>query len=94
MRRLSSTTTATRQMPRKTRKSGPIGLWVKECTELTTPERVRKVPRMVSRKVIRISIVVHALRVPRRCCTTAEWSAAMPVSQGRNEAFSTGSQAQ
>ncbi len=94
MRSASSTTTAISATPRKPRKSGPIGLWVNECTELTTPERVRKVPRMVSRKVTRTRITVQALSVPRRCCTTAECSAAIAVSQGRKEAFSTGSQAQ
>src|SRR6266478_6005566 len=34
---------------KKTRMVGPMALWVKECTELKTPERVMKVPRIVSR---------------------------------------------
>ncbi len=94
MRSASSATEASSAIPRNTRNSGPIGLWVNECTELTTPDRVRNVPRIVSRKVTRTRITVQALSVPRRCWTIAEWSAAMAVSHGRNEAFSTGSQAQ
>ena len=67
---------------------------MKECTELKTPERVMKVPRMVSRKVAMISVTVQPLRAPLRSMTSSECTAAVAVSQGRNEAFSTGSQAQ
>ena len=84
-------TTTTRRNPRS---AGPTADWVNEWTEATTPERVRKVPRMVSEKVPMIRATFHAWSIPRRRCTTAEWMKAVAVSQGRNEAFSTGSQAQ
>ena len=32
----------------KVKNSGPIALWAKACTEDSTPERVRKVPKMTS----------------------------------------------
>ena len=50
--------------PRNTRKVGPMSHWVKECTELKTPERVMKVPRMVSRKLASNSVSVHPLEDP------------------------------
>ena len=40
-----------RQPPGRPGTSARSALWVKECTELKTPERVMKVPRIVSRKV-------------------------------------------
>ena len=73
---------------------GPIALWVKEWTELKTPERVMKVPRMVSRNVASTRVAVQPFRMPLRSTSRAEWRAAVAVSQGRNDAFSTGSQAQ
>ena len=65
-----------------------------ECTELKTPLRVMKVPRMVSRKLASDRLTVHSLRVCLRSWTIAEWRKAVAVSQGRKEAFSTGSHAQ
>ena len=73
---------------------GPMALWVNECTELKTPERVMKVPRIVSRKLASTSVIVQPFRMPLRSVRIAEWSAAVAVSQGSSEAFSTGSQAQ
>ena len=73
---------------------GPMALWVKEWTELKTPERVMKVPRMVSRKVARTRVAVQPLRISLRSTSSAECRAAVAVSQGRKDAFSTGSQAQ
>ncbi len=93
-RKASSTTEKTRAAARKTRIVGPIALWVKEWTELKTPERVMNVPRMVSRNVARMSVVVQPFRIPFRSVRIAECSAAVAVSQGRNDAFSTGSHAQ
>ena len=46
---------------RKTRIVGPIALWVKEWTELKTPERVMNVPRIVSRNVASTSVHGPAL---------------------------------
>ncbi len=90
MSRMETTSTT----PRKTRKVGPIADWVNECTELKTPLRVMKVPRMVRRKLPSDRLNVHSFSVCRRSCTIAEWRKAVAVSQGRNEAFSTGSHAQ
>ena len=53
-----------------------------------------KVPRMVSENVDTRSDRFHTRSIPRRSCTITEWTKAVPVSQGRKEAFSTGSHAQ
>ena len=66
---------------------------VKECTDSSTPERVRKVPRMVREKVAMTNDRFQMRRIPRRSWTITECRKAVAVSQGRNEAFSTGSQA-
>ena len=44
----------------------------KACTELMTPERVRKVPRMVSAKVATESDRFQTRINPRRSCTRTE----------------------
>src|SRR5579862_4471439 len=66
----------------------------KACTELTTPERVRKVPKMASRNVVKISHMFHIFIMPRFSCIITECRKAVMVSQGSSEAFSTGSHAQ
>src|SRR5450759_2235363 len=66
----------------------------KACTELTTPLRVRKVPRMHSKKVENTSHTFHTFIMPRFSCIITECKNAVPVSHGNREAFSTGSQAQ
>ena len=66
----------------------------KACTELTTPLRVRKVPRMHSKNVEKTSQTFHTRSIPRFSCIITECRKAVPVSQGISEAFSTGSQAQ
>ncbi len=76
------------------RMNGPIWLSEKACTESSTPERVRKVPRIVSENVAHSSDRFQTRSIPRRSCTITEWRYAVPVSHGRNEAFSTGSHAQ
>ena len=63
-------TTSTR--PRKIKKVGPISDWVKLCTELKTPLRVMKVPRMVSRKQASDRLTVHSFKVCRRSWTIDE----------------------
>lgn len=65
-----------------------------ECTDATTPERVRNVPRMVSANVAITSTKFHACNMPRLTCTTAEWTNAVATSHGISAAFSTGSHAQ
>src|SRR5215471_16867642 len=66
----------------------------KACTELTTPLRVRKVPSMHNKKVQNTSHTFHTFIMPRFSCIITECRKAVPVSQGSNEAFSTGSQPQ
>src|SRR5215216_865664 len=72
----------------------PIGDSVNECTESRTPDRVRNVPKMVSENVASNSDRFHTRSMPRRSWTITEWMKAVPVSHGRNDAFSTGSHAQ
>jgi len=62
------------------------------CTELSTPERTRKVPSRLSEKAEIASSTVQALKLPRFSVTASECISAVPTSQGMNEAFSTGSQ--
>ncbi len=45
----------------------------KACTEVMTPDRVRKVPRMVRAKVATESDRFHTRISPRRSCTSTEW---------------------
>src|SRR5207237_299813 len=64
------------------------------CTELTTPLRVRNVPKIQSRKVQKTSHTFHTFIMPRFSCIITECRNAVPLSQGSSEAFSTGSQPQ
>src|SRR5437660_10727294 len=64
------------------------------CTELTTPLRVRKVPKIESPNVEKISHTFHVFSMPRFSCIITECRNAVPVSQGIKDAFSTGSQPQ
>ena len=47
-----------------------------------------------SEKVMMASRTVHTFSASRFSITSAEWSSAVPASQGMKEAFSTGSQNQ
>jgi hypothetical protein len=58
------------------------------------PERVRKVPKIVSQNVMQMRKMFHTFIIPRRSWIMIEWRNAEAVSQGRKAAFSTGSQAQ
>ncbi len=69
-----------------------LGSVAKECTEVSTPERTRKVPSRDSENVAMASNIVQFLKLPRFSVTASEWISAVPTSQGMNEAFSTGSQ--
>ena len=73
----------------KTPRSGSLA---KECTEVRTPERTRKVPRRESAKVRIASRMVQLFSASRFSTTMAECNRAVPTSQGMNDAFSTGSQ--
>ncbi len=75
------------KMPRR-------GSVAKACTEVSTPDRTRKVPISDSEKARIASRMVQTLSAPRFSITTAECNSAVPASHGINEAFSTGSQNQ
>ena len=64
----------------------------KAWTEVSTPERTRKVPSSDSEKAPIASSTVQLLKLPRFSVTASECISAVPISQGMNEAFSTGSQ--
>ena len=66
----------------------------KACTELTRPERVRKVPKMHRKKVAETSTMFQTFIMPFFSCIMTECRKAVPLSQGSSEAFSTGSQPQ
>ena len=70
------------------------GSTAKAWTEVSTPERTRKVPISDSEKARMASRMVQTLSAPRFSITTAECSSAVPASHGISEAFSTGSQNQ
>src|SRR5450755_2538437 len=72
----------------------PMPDCAKACTELTTPERVRNVPKMASRKVVKMSHMFHIFIMPRFSCMITECRNAVMVSHGSREAFSTGSHPQ
>ena len=65
-----------------------------ECTDSSTPDRVRKVARMVRLNVAITSDRFQTRSIPRRSWTITEWRKAVAVSHGRKAAFSTGSHAQ
>ncbi|MNY69165.1 hypothetical protein D3C86_2070610 [compost metagenome] len=68
------------------------GSEAKACTEVSTPERTRKVPSRLSENAAIASSTVQLLNTPRFSVTAREWINAVPTSHGMNEAFSTGSQ--
>src|SRR3954451_14989156 len=80
--------------PKKVRIHGPMGDSVNEWTDSSTPDRVRNVPRIVKENVASNSDRFQMRSIPRRSCTITECRYAVAVNHGRNEAFSTGSQAQ
>src|SRR5204863_8715982 len=69
-----------------------VGSVANACTEVSTPERTRKVPSSDSEKVRIERSMVQTFSALRFSITTAECSSAVPASHGISEAFSTGSQ--
>src|SRR5215813_3668849 len=59
----------------------PIPDCAKACTELTTPERVKNVPKMASRNVVKMSHMFHIFNMPRFSCIITECKNAVMVSQ-------------
>src|ERR1022692_5247867 len=72
----------------------PMPDGAKAWTDLTTPLRVRNVPKTASRNVMKISHTFHIFIMPRFSCIITECRKAVIVSQGRMDAFSTGSHPQ
>ncbi len=68
------------------------GSLAKAWTEDRSPERTMKVPISDSEKVRIASRMVQALSASRFYTKIAECNSAVPMSQGMNETFSTGSQ--
>ena len=84
---VAATSSPSTKMPR-------AGSSAKEWTLVVRPERTRKVPIRERLKVRIDSRMVQLLSASRFSTTMAEWSSAVPASQGISEAFSTGSQNQ
>src|SRR5580698_6642423 len=72
----------------------PIGDWAKACTELTTPERVRSVPKIQRKNEVETSTAFQTFIIPFFSCIITECRKAVELNHGSSEAFSTGSQAQ
>src|SRR5208282_2849696 len=75
-------------------KTPRVGSLAKAWTDVSTPERTRKVPSNDSEKARMARNKVHTLRASRFSMTAAECKSAVPASHGISEAFSTGSQNQ
>ncbi len=73
----------------KAPRSGSVA---KACTEISTPERTRKVPSSDKENAATASSSVQLLKSPRFSVTARQWISAVPASQGMKDAFSTGSQ--
>ena len=69
-----------------------VGSVANAWTDMSTPERTRKVPSSDRAKAVIASSTVQLLKMPRYAVTASEWIRAVPTSHGMNEAFSTGSQ--
>src|SRR3989339_1336326 len=85
-RRYSKTWEPTTTKAMKTKKAGPMFDLEKACTELSTPERVMKVPKIERAKVPMINIRFQNFREFRFSWTITECKKAVPVNQGIKEA--------
>ena len=80
-------------IPRKARINTPrAGSVAKAWTEVSTPERTRKVPSRLREKVKIANSTVQLRNRPRFSVAARLCTRAVPASQGMKEAFSTGSQ--
>ena len=75
------------------RNHGPIELCVNEWIELTTPERVRNVPKSASENARMTSSTFQTFSIPRFSWIITECRNAVAASHGMSAAFSTGSHA-
>ena len=69
-----------------------VGSVANACTDVSTPERTKKVPNKDKENAAMANNTVQALKLPRFSVTIREWMSAVPTNQGMSEAFSTGSQ--
>src|SRR6185437_9530629 len=83
-----------RIIARNATNQSPIDDCANACTELTTPLRVRNVPKIDSMNVVNTSHMFHVFSMPRFSCIITECRKAVPVSHGISDAFSTGSHPQ
>ena len=81
--------TTTRKVRIKMPRRGSVA---NACTEVSTPERTRKVPIRLRLKAQIASNTVQLLKPPRFSVTASECISAVPTSHGMKDAFSTGSQ--
>ncbi len=72
-RQAISPTPVHRTNPKNPSSRGPMVDSENECTDWMTPERVRKVPRMVRLNAATTSDRFQIRRSPRRCWTITEW---------------------
>ena len=93
-RQATSATPPSATMARKVSSHGPMSDCENACTEFTTPDRVRNVPRIVRQNVAITNERFQTRSMPRRSWTMTEWMNAVAVSHGSNDAFSTGSHPQ
>ena len=94
-RHATSTTPSAIRLPMNPRKMNAIFVFsANVCTDSMSPERVRKVAKMVSTKVRITSPMFQTLSIPRFSWIWMEWRNAVAERNGSNEAFSTGSQNQ
>ena len=77
----------------KPRNHGPSGLSVNEWIELTTPERVRNVPKSDRQNARITSSTFQTFSIPRFSWIITECRNAVAASHGISAAFSTGSHA-
>ena len=66
-------TETTNTTAKNERNHAPIPLSLNACTLFNTPERVKKVPRIVKLKVATSNEIFHTRNIPRRSCTNTEW---------------------
>jgi hypothetical protein len=69
-----------------------VGSVAKACTDVSTPDRTKKVPSKLKEKAIIARSNVQLLNVPRFSVTERLWTKAVQTNHGMREAFSTGSQ--
>ena len=77
----------------KPRNQPPRGLWENEWIELTTPDRVRNVPKIERPNARATSTMFQTFSIPRFSWIITECRNAVAASHGMSAAFSTGSHA-